>query len=47
MSNGFRVDLVGYDEVAKSLGKEESPGEYKNILFVAEQLQFSDDQVWI
>lgn len=47
MSNGFRVDMIGYDEVAKSLGKEVSPGDYKNILFVAEQLQFSDDQVWI
>lgn len=45
MSNGFRVDMIGYDEVAKSLGKQVSPGEYKNILFVAEQLQFSDDQM--
>ncbi|XP_061968095.1 O-methyltransferase 1, chloroplastic isoform X2 [Populus nigra] len=45
MSNGFRVDMIGYDEVAKSLGKEVSPGDYENILFVAEQLQFSDDQM--
>ncbi|KDP28170.1 hypothetical protein JCGZ_13941 [Jatropha curcas] len=45
MSNGFRVEMIKYDEVARSLGKELAPGDYKNILFVAEQLRFSDDQM--
>ncbi|XP_031261656.1 uncharacterized protein LOC116119861 [Pistacia vera] len=45
MSNGFRVGMVSYSEVASSLGKELAPGYYKNILFVAEQLRFSDDQM--
>ena len=45
MGNGFKVKTICYDEVARSLGKELESGEYKNILFVAEQLRFSDDQV--
>lgn len=45
MSNGFRVDMVSYNEVASKLGKELAPGSCKNILFVAEQLRYSDDQV--
>lgn len=45
MSNGFRVDIIGYDDIARNLGKQLAQGDYKNILFVAEQLQFSDDQV--
>lgn len=45
MNNGFRVDMIRYEEVAKSLGKELAAGPYKNILFSAEQLRFSDDQV--
>ncbi|KAG8663538.1 hypothetical protein MANES_01G219800v8 [Manihot esculenta] len=45
MSNGFRVNMISYDEVASSLGVKLAAGDYKNILFVAEQLQFSDDQV--
>lgn len=45
MSNGFKVDMISYNEVAKSLGKVVKPGDYENILFVAEQLRYSDDQV--
>ncbi|KAK3194120.1 hypothetical protein Dsin_025430 [Dipteronia sinensis] len=45
MSNGFRVDMVSYNEVSSKLGKELAPGSYKNILFVAEQLRYSDDQM--
>lgn len=45
MSNGFRVDMIGYEDLARNLGKQLAPGDYKNILFVSEQLQFSDDQV--
>ncbi|KAM2672614.1 hypothetical protein EV1_008281 [Malus domestica] len=45
MNNGFRVDMICFDEVARSLGKELAPGRYKNILFSAEQLRFSDDQM--
>ena len=45
MRNGFKVDMSSYNEVAKSLGKVVKPGDYENILFVAEQLRFSDDQV--
>ncbi|KAF2298385.1 hypothetical protein GH714_023415 [Hevea brasiliensis] len=45
MTNCFRVDVISYDEVASSLGKELARGDYKNILFVAEQLRFSDDQM--
>ncbi|KAL5795623.1 hypothetical protein ACOSQ2_000443 [Xanthoceras sorbifolium] len=45
MSSGFRVDMVSYNEVASKLNKELAPGSYKNILFVAEQLRYSDDQM--
>ncbi|XP_044492624.1 O-methyltransferase 1, chloroplastic-like [Mangifera indica] len=45
MSKGFGVGMVSYSEVASRLGKELAPGYYKNILFVAEQLLFFDDQV--
>ncbi|KAB2605125.1 hypothetical protein D8674_004842 [Pyrus ussuriensis x Pyrus communis] len=45
MNSGFRVDMICFDEVARSLGKELAPGRYKNILFSAEQLRFSDDQM--
>ncbi|KAK9282425.1 hypothetical protein L1049_005342 [Liquidambar formosana] len=45
MSNGFRVEVIDYDEVAKNLSKERASGEYKNVLFVAEHLRFSDDQM--
>ncbi|XP_022759693.1 uncharacterized protein LOC111306055 isoform X2 [Durio zibethinus] len=45
MSNGFKVSMISYNEVARSLGKVVKPGDYENILFVAEQLRFSDDQM--
>lgn len=45
MSNGFRVDMISYEDVARNLGKQLASEQYKNILFVAEQLRFSDDQV--
>ncbi|XP_065860461.1 O-methyltransferase 1, chloroplastic [Euphorbia lathyris] len=45
MSNGFRVEMLCYNEAARSLGKELAPKDYKNILFVAEQLRYSDDQM--
>lgn len=45
MSNGFNVEIISYNEIAKSLGKEVVPRDYGNVLFVAEQLRFSDDQV--
>ncbi|KAJ8749552.1 hypothetical protein K2173_026201 [Erythroxylum novogranatense] len=45
MNNGFRVDTISYDEVGRSFGKELAPGDYLHILFVAEQLRFSDDQM--
>lgn len=45
MSNGFRVDMISYEDVARNLSKQLASGQYKNILFVAEQLRFSDDQV--
>lgn len=44
-NNGFRVDVVSYNDIAKSLGKELATTSYKNILFSAEQLRFSDDQM--
>ncbi|XP_039001209.1 putative S-adenosyl-L-methionine-dependent methyltransferase MMAR_0539 isoform X1 [Hibiscus syriacus] len=44
MSNGFKVEMISYDEVAKRLGKVVKPGDSENILFVAEQLRCSDDQ---
>lgn len=45
MGYGFRVDVIGYEEVARSLGKDPALGDYKNLLFVAEHLRLSDDQV--
>ncbi|KAL0370616.1 UNVERIFIED_CONTAM: O-methyltransferase 1, chloroplastic [Sesamum angustifolium] len=47
MSHGLKVKMIEHDEVARNLGKESAPGDHKNILFVAEQLQFSDDQMEI
>lgn len=44
-SNGFWVDMIIHKGVAKSLGKDLASIDYENILFVAEHLRFSDDQV--
>lgn len=45
MSNGFRVEMIDYNGVAESSEDEFASGHYSNILFVAEQLRHSDDQV--
>lgn len=45
MSHGLRVEMTEYDDVALNLGRESGPNLSKSILFVAEQLRFSDDQV--
>ena len=45
LSKGFRVEMINYEGVAKSFGKDFAAGHYSNILFVAEQLRHSDDQV--
>ncbi|KAF6173605.1 hypothetical protein GIB67_022964 [Kingdonia uniflora] len=45
MSNGFRVDVITYEEVARNLGLDPPPRDSDNILFMAEQLRFSDDQM--
>ncbi|XP_028771101.1 uncharacterized protein LOC114728371 isoform X2 [Neltuma alba] len=44
MSNGFRVELISDEEIAENAGKEFAPRRSTNMLFVAEQLRFSDDQ---
>lgn len=43
--NDFRVQVIGYSSVARSLSKRPPLGEYKNTLFVAEHLRLSDDQM--
>ncbi|RDY08807.1 hypothetical protein CR513_06927, partial [Mucuna pruriens] len=45
MSKGFRVEIINYEGVAESYGKDFASGHYNNILFVAEQLLHSDDQM--
>ncbi|KAK7284643.1 hypothetical protein RJT34_19393 [Clitoria ternatea] len=45
MSNGFRVEMVNYERVAESFRKDFATGHCNNILFVAEQLRHSDDQM--
>ncbi|KAJ1412613.1 S-adenosyl-L-methionine-dependent methyltransferase [Sesbania bispinosa] len=45
MSKGFRVEMINYEEVAESFGKDFASGHYHNILFVAEQLRHSDDEM--
>lgn len=45
MSNGFQVNMIDYDEVAKTMNLDPPSGDYGNMLFVAKQLQLSDDQV--
>ncbi|KAK4441784.1 O-methyltransferase 1, chloroplastic [Sesamum alatum] len=47
VSHGLKVKMIKYDEVARNLGKESAPADPKTILFMAEQLQFSDDQMEI
>ncbi|CAA7033706.1 unnamed protein product [Microthlaspi erraticum] len=46
MSNGFRVKIVSYEEIAVSLGVVlHSSGNHDTVLFIAQQLRFSDDQM--
>ncbi|XP_042047746.1 O-methyltransferase 1, chloroplastic-like isoform X1 [Salvia splendens] len=45
VSHGLKVEIVERDEVARDLGNESSFGDCEMILFAAEQLQFSDDQM--
>nr|GMD66737.1 putative S-adenosyl-L-methionine-dependent methyltransferase [Ipomoea batatas] len=45
MSCGFRVEIIGYNDIARNLDNELVTEEYTNILFVAEHLRFSDDQM--
>ncbi|KAK7269679.1 hypothetical protein RIF29_22413 [Crotalaria pallida] len=45
MSNGFRVEMIDYEGVAQSPEDKLASGHYRNILFVAEQLRLSDDQM--
>ncbi|XP_055829942.1 O-methyltransferase 1, chloroplastic [Solanum dulcamara] len=50
ISYGFRVKMIEYDEVARNLSKnsaKRASGVSTSILFVAEHLRFSDDQVEI
>lgn len=45
MSKGFRVEMINFEGVAEGYGEGFASGNYNNILFVAEQLLHSDDQV--
>ncbi|CAJ1877487.1 unnamed protein product [Sphenostylis stenocarpa] len=45
MSKGFRVEIINYEGVAGSYGKDFATGHNNRILFVAEQLLHSDDQM--
>ncbi|KAM7521466.1 hypothetical protein LguiA_011368 [Lonicera macranthoides] len=45
MNYGFRVDMIGYEEVARNLGKEPALGDNDSLIFIAEHLRFSDDQM--
>ncbi|PIA61344.1 hypothetical protein AQUCO_00300708v1 [Aquilegia coerulea] len=45
LSNGFRVDMISYDEVAKDVCRNPPSGDCTHILFVAEQLRLSDVQM--
>ncbi|KAL8192010.1 hypothetical protein R6Q57_028131 [Mikania cordata] len=47
MSYGLKVRIIGYDEVAKKLGKKHVVGDSDCLLFVAEHLRFSDDEMEI
>ncbi|XP_068473739.1 O-methyltransferase 1, chloroplastic isoform X1 [Phaseolus vulgaris] len=45
MSNGFRVEIINYEGIAESYGKDFASGHNNSILFAAEQLLHSDDQM--
>ncbi|XP_057429931.1 O-methyltransferase 1, chloroplastic [Lotus japonicus] len=45
MSKGFRVEMIKYEGVAESFGRDFTARNYNSILFVAEQLRHSDEQM--
>eukprot|EP00268_Persea_americana_P055314 TRINITY_DN6420_c1_g1_i6.p1 TRINITY_DN6420_c1_g1~~TRINITY_DN6420_c1_g1_i6.p1 ORF type:complete len:197 (+),score=50.65 TRINITY_DN6420_c1_g1_i6:464-1054(+) len=45
MSNGFRVNMIDYEEVAKNMSLDPPLGDYGKMLFMAQQLQLSDDEM--
>ncbi|XP_031400903.1 uncharacterized protein LOC116210909 isoform X2 [Punica granatum] len=45
MSNGFKVKIINHAEIAKNYGKQPVSEDYGNVLFIAEQLRLSDDQM--
>ncbi|XP_057535926.1 O-methyltransferase 1, chloroplastic [Amaranthus tricolor] len=45
MRHGFQVQMIDCEDVAKSLGRKLSRETSSNMLFVAEHLRFSDDQM--
>lgn len=48
MSNGLQVNTVSVEEIAASLGVVlHSQVNHDKIMFIAQQLRFSDDQVII
>ncbi|KAK9983701.1 hypothetical protein SO802_033226 [Lithocarpus litseifolius] len=45
MSNGFKADMISFEDVARDLHKQLALRHYNKILFAAEQLRLSDDQM--
>lgn len=47
VSQGLRVEMIDYDQVTEDCGTDKvtTARGKESVLFVAEQLQFSDDQV--
>ena len=44
-SHGFRVNVIAYEDIAKSLGRELPFGDPDRIVFSGENLRLSDAQV--
>ncbi|CAN6467711.1 unnamed protein product [Victoria cruziana] len=45
LGNGFRANIISYDQVAQDFRCDPPRGSCSNILFMAQQLRFSDDQM--
>ncbi|GAB2281606.1 hypothetical protein Dimus_016182 [Dionaea muscipula] len=45
LSHGFRADVIVYEALARSLSEERWTGDCNSILFIAEHLRLSDDQM--
>lgn len=45
MSHGFQLQMIDYEDMAGSLGREPSMETYNYVHFIAEHLRFSDDQM--